>query len=100
LERISKLDQVYGENLRLQKGTFWLSLKLLLLSSPEEELWFSALEGAKEVKTSRFFLYSQGRRKGARPPKFVKNWGLIMGFYTLKYQLAFKQDPLRKNRVG
>ncbi len=37
------IDNVYGENLRLQKETFWLRPRLLPLSSPEETLWFSAL---------------------------------------------------------
>jgi len=42
------MDNVYGENLRLQKGTFWLSPRLLPLSSPEEKLWFSALRREEE----------------------------------------------------
>jgi hypothetical protein len=84
LETLPFIDKVYGENLSLQKGTFRLSLKLKLLSSPEERLWFSALARAKRLRPLWFYLYSQGRRKdwspkvpllpkerkGAEPPKF------------------------------
>ncbi len=61
---------------------------------------------SKEVKTSLVLSCSQKEKKGPKPflraeaQKFAKNnLGLIMGFYTQKYRLAFKQDPLRKNQV-
>jgi hypothetical protein len=68
------IDNVYGENLRLQKGTFRLSPRLLLLSSPEEILWFSALRREKEVKTSWVYLTPEGEER-AGAPKVLKNWG-------------------------
>jgi hypothetical protein len=85
LESISKLetlpfiDEVYGENLRLQKGTFCLSLKLLLLSSPEGELWFSALARAKRLRPLLVYLIPEGEERTgtlrAEAQKFVKNLG-------------------------
>jgi hypothetical protein len=98
-ETLPFIDDVYGENLRLRKGTFWLSLRLLPLSSPEEKLWFSALARVKRLRPLRFILLLKGKER-AGAPKVLKNWGQIMGFYTQKYRLAFKQDPLRKNQVG
>jgi hypothetical protein len=60
LETLPFIDKVYGKNLRLQKGTFCLSLKLLLLSSPEEKLWFSALARAKRLRPLWFiFLHEE-----------------------------------------
>ncbi len=59
---------------------------------------------SEEVKTSLVYLAPEGEERTgalrAEAQKFVKNLGLIMGFYTQKYWLAFKQDPLRKNQVG
>ena len=42
-ETLPFIDNVHGENLRLEKGTVCISPRLLPLSSPEEKLWFSAL---------------------------------------------------------
>jgi hypothetical protein len=96
IETLPFIDNVYGENLRPQKGTFWLSPRLLPLSSPEEKLWFLALRREKRLRPLGFILLPKGdERAGA--PKVLKNWGWFMGFYTRKYRLAFKQDPLRKN---
>ncbi len=59
---------------------------------------------SEEVKTSLVYLAPKGEertgalRAGAQ--KFMKNLGSIMGFYTRKYRLAFKQDPLWENQVG
>ncbi len=44
-------------------------------------------------------LTNKGEKRGIAPDVLM-NWGWIMGFYTQKYRLAFKQDPLRKNQVG
>jgi hypothetical protein len=59
---------------------------------------------SEEVKTSLVYLTPEGEERTgahrAEAQKFVKNLGFIMGFYTRKYRLAFKQDPLRKYQVG
>jgi hypothetical protein len=66
---------VYGENLRLQKGTFCISLRLLPLSSPEEKLWFSALRREdKGDGTPQVLLAPEGEER-AEAPKVLKNWG-------------------------
>ncbi len=98
MESISKfetlpfIDKVHGEILRLQKGTFWLSLKLLLLNSPEEKLWFSALARA-EVRTSLVYLAPEGRRKG-RSPKSSEEPGLDHGFLYVKVPAGFQARSL------
>jgi hypothetical protein len=73
-ETLPFIDDVYGENLRLQKGTFWLSPKLLPLSSPEEKLWFSALAKAKRLRPLRFILLPKGEER-AGAPKVLKYRG-------------------------
>jgi hypothetical protein len=68
------IDNVYGEKLRLRKGTFWLSPRLLPLSSPEETLWFSALARAKRLSPLWFILLPKGEER-AGTSKFLKNRG-------------------------
>ncbi len=93
LETLPFIDYVHGENLRLQKGTFWLSLKLLLLSSPEEKLWFSALARAKRFKTSLVYLTPKGRRKD-RSPKSSEEPGLDHGLLYAKVPAGFQARSL------
>ena len=52
-ETLPFIDNVYGENLRLQKVTFWLSPKqCLLLSSSRRNFGSRLFEKELEVKTS------------------------------------------------
>ncbi len=46
-ESLPFIDNVYGENLRLQKVTFWLSPRLFASKFSEEKLRFSALARAR-----------------------------------------------------
>ena len=98
--RLRKYFEV--RNSTLLRRSLWRESK-----TPERDFLFkSEAVASKFSRGGTLVLGSQGATRipkemaGPEAQRFVKNLGLIMGFYTRKYRLAFKRDPLRKNQVG
>ncbi len=100
-ESLPFIDNVYGENLRHQKVTFWLSPKqCLLLSSSRRNFGSRLFEKELEVKTSWFFQCSQGRWKGPEPQKFWRTGARSWAFIPESVGWLSSKIPCAKIRTG